>query len=66
MNSSPKLPMKHPDRVAEPLVGGYVASASLPGKGDLSDWVELMGVVEALCPVWPERSEGRGGNDWRL
>ncbi|MGS1128678.1 hypothetical protein ACVCL3_16920 [Rhodanobacter sp. UC4437_H4] len=45
--------MKHPDRVAEPLVGGYVASASLPGKGDLSDWVELMEVVEALCPVWP-------------
>jgi hypothetical protein len=39
--------------VAEPLVGGYVASAPLPGKGDLSDWVELMEVVEALCPVWP-------------
>jgi len=66
MNSSPKLPMKHPDRMAEPLVGGYVASASLLGKGDLSDWVELMEVVEALCPVWPERGEGRGGNDWRL
>jgi hypothetical protein len=47
--------MKHPDRVAEPLVGSHVASASLPGKGDLSDWVELMEVVEALCPVWPER-----------
>jgi hypothetical protein len=47
--------MKHPDRVAEPLAGGYVASASLRGKGDLSDWVELMEAVEALCPVWPER-----------
>ena len=22
------------------------------GRGDLSDWVELM---EALCPVWPVR-----------
>ena len=66
MTSSPKLPMKHPDRVADPLVGGYVALASLPGKGDLSDWVELMEVVEALCPVWPERGDGRGGNDWRL
>jgi hypothetical protein len=59
MNSSPKLPTKHPDRVAEPLAGGCVVSASLPGKGGLSDWVELMEVVEALCPVWPER-EGLG------
>ena len=23
------------------------------GRGDLSDWVELMEAVEALCPVWP-------------
>jgi hypothetical protein len=59
MNSSPKLPTKHPDRVAEPLAGGYVVSASLPGKGDLSDWVELMEAVEALCLVWPQR-DGRG------
>ena len=59
MNSSPKSPTMHPDWVAEPLVGGYVAPASLPGKGDLSDWVELMEAVEALCPVWPER-EGLG------
>ena len=55
MNSSPKLPTKHPDRVAELLAGGCVSSASLPGKGDLSDWVELMEAVEALCLVWPER-----------
>jgi len=58
MNYAPKLPTKHPDRVAEPLAGGCVASAPLPGKGDLSDWVELMEAVEALealCPVWPER-----------
>lgn len=55
MSSSPKLPTKHPDRVAEPLVGGYVVSDSSPAKGDLSDWVELMEAVEALCPVWPER-----------
>jgi hypothetical protein len=54
MNSLPKLLTKRPDRVAEPLAGGYVVSASLPGKGDLSDWVELMEAVEALCPMWPE------------
>ncbi len=22
-------------------------------RGDLSDWVELMELVEVLCPVWP-------------
>jgi hypothetical protein len=53
--------MKHPNGVGEPLVGGYVVLASLPGKGDLSDWVELMEVVEALCPVWPERATGVAG-----
>lgn len=66
MNSSPKSPTKHPDQVAEPLAGGYVVSAPLPGKGDLSDWMELMEAVEALCPVWPERCEMRGRGDWRL
>ena len=27
------------------------------GRGDLSDWVELMEAVEALCPVWPVREQ---------
>lgn len=66
MNSSPKLPMKHPDRVYEPLVGGYVVSAPLPGKGDLSDWVELMEAMEALCPVWSERAGGRDVRKYKL
>ncbi|TAN17663.1 MAG: hypothetical protein EPN35_06700 [Rhodanobacter sp.] len=55
MNALPKLPTKHPGRVAEPPAGGYVVPGSLPGRGDLSDWVELMEAVEALCPVWPEK-----------
>lgn len=59
MSYSPKSTPNHADRVAESLVGGYVASASLPGKGDLSDWVELMEAVEALCPVWPKREAPR-------
>lgn len=25
----------------------------MPGKGDLSDWVELMEAVGALCPMCP-------------
>jgi hypothetical protein len=52
--------------VAGPLVGGYVVSGSLPEKEDLSDWVELMEVVEALCPVWPERRRVQDRGDWRL
>lgn len=61
MNCSPKSTTKRADRMAEPLVGEYVASASLSGKGDLSDWVELMEAVEALCPVWPQREGGKVG-----
>ena len=60
----PKLPMKHPDRMAEPLVGSYVVSAPLPGKGDLSDWVELMEAEEAVEAVWPERCKAQDRGDW--
>jgi hypothetical protein len=38
----------------------------LPGRGDLSDWMELMEAVEALCPVWPERIEPVKGGNYRL
>ena len=31
------------------------------GKGDLSDWIELMDAVEALCPVWPAKEHTTGG-----
>lgn len=31
----------------------------------IAAWLDLMEVVEALCPQWPERSKGRGG-DYRL
>lgn len=50
----PNWPTERPDPVAEPLAGSRIASASLPGKRDLSDWVELTEAVEPLCPVWPE------------
>jgi len=52
--------------VAEPLAGSRVMPAPLPGKGDLSDWVELMEAVEALCPVWPERLGAVADGDYRL
>jgi hypothetical protein len=37
----------------KPLAGGQVLDVVQAGKGDLSDWVELMEVVEALCSKWP-------------
>ena len=69
MNDSPKSPTTKHDGVREPLVGGAVLDVVQAGRGDLSDWVELMEAVEAveaLCPVWPEGSDERGGSDWRL
>ncbi|TAM57258.1 MAG: hypothetical protein EPN49_16115 [Rhodanobacter sp.] len=55
MNCSPKLPTTKVEGVREPLVGSGVLDVAQAGKGDLSDWVELMEAVEALCPVWPVR-----------
>ena len=53
MEYSTKSLPKSAEGVREPLAGGQVLEVVQPGKGDLSDWVELMEAVEALCPVWP-------------
>ena len=52
MSCSPKSTPTPADRNVA-LLAGEVVATSLPGKSDLSDWVDLMEVVEALCPVWP-------------
>ena len=52
---------KRADRVNEPLAGGEVLDATQPGRTDLSDWIELMEAVEALCPVWPTEGRREGG-----
>lgn len=61
MNYSPNLPKKTSEGVREPLVGSDVLDAAQVGKGDLSDWVELMEAVEALCPMWPQKECSEGG-----
>ncbi len=61
MNYLPKSPTTEGDGVPEPLVGGDVRDGAQAGRGDLSDWVELMEVVEALCPVWPKVRVTRSG-----
>jgi hypothetical protein len=47
--------------VREPLAGSGVPDVVQAGRDDLSDWVELMEVVEALCPVWPAVDMVRAG-----
>lgn len=66
MNYSPKLPTAKPESVREPFAGSAVPYVVQPGRGDLSDWVELMEAVEALCPVWPRREQGCDGSKWKL
>jgi hypothetical protein len=55
MSDLPKSPSTEEKVASQPLVSGDVLDVVLPGRGDLSDWVELMEIVEALCPVWPVR-----------
>lgn len=62
-----KLPTTKHDGICEPLVGSDVLDAVQTGGGDLSDWMELMEAVEALCPVWPRVTHPRAKPfDFRL
>jgi hypothetical protein len=61
MTCSPKSPTRIAEGVPELLAGGAVRDVFQPGKGDLSDWVELMEAVEALCPVWPQAPREKAG-----
>lgn len=65
MNYSMKSPTTRHDGVREPLVGGDVPHVMRTGNDDLSDWVDLMEAVEALCPVWPSVPQ-RGRGEYRL
>ena len=51
MNDLPKSPAIDHESLGEPLVGCDVLDVVQAGRCDLSDWVELMEAVEALCPV---------------
>ena len=57
MSDLPKSPSTEEKAVCRPLAGGGVLDVVQVGRGDLSDWVELMEAVEALCPVWPMREQ---------
>ena len=57
-NSSHTQPDSDPTDLY-PLVDPNVKHVTRPSKSDLSDWVDLMEVVEALCPKWPTQPTGR-------
>lgn len=61
MNGSPKSPIDRPKEELHPLAGADVVSFPLPARSHLSDWVDLMEVVEALCPKWPVQEPKRYG-----
>ena len=65
MNSS--LSSQRLDPVPEPLLvrEAGVAYAPLPRPDPFVAWIELMEVVEALCPRWPV-PELRPGKGYRL
>ena len=65
MNCSTRSAPTTDEGVREPLAGGSVPDVFHTGTGDLSDWVELMEAVEALCPTWPQ-AERSSGQDFRL
>ncbi|MGH8190139.1 MAG: nucleotidyl transferase AbiEii/AbiGii toxin family protein [Rhodanobacteraceae bacterium] len=59
MDYSTKSRVKNVDGVHAPLPRRRVPDVARTGEGDLSDWVELMEVVEMLCPVWPDAPVGK-------
>lgn len=66
MGCSMKSPTKNAEGAREPLAGGRVPDVVQTGKDDLSDWLELMEVVEVLCPVWPEREVLEEKGEYKL
>ena len=36
------------------------------GVDPIAEWLNLMEVVQMLCPVWPVRDRPMQGNHWRL
>ena len=59
--------MNRPDVVADvaPLASSGGKQFQPIGRDDFSDFIELMEVIEALCPVWPPRPL-LVGSDFRL
>ena len=47
------------------VVSGWQSVLPVP-KHPIQAWIDLMDVVEALCPEWPEMVLSMGPGDYRL
>ena len=69
MNSSRNSTVTGPGTspVPEPILvkDGGVSARTTP-RDPIAAWMELMEVVEALCPRWPERPHVFRGSTFRL
>lgn len=65
MNSS-TAPVSNANVQCDPPLA---ASAGVPYRpsysSPIAEWIDLMEMIEALCPQWPE-PELKSGNDYRL
>ena len=59
MNYLPKSPTTTHEGTREPQVVSDVPDVVQAGKGDLSDWLESMDAMSALCSVWAVRDMAR-------
>lgn len=67
MNGSHKQRPPKSNQDPYPLVGPAAPKIPLPGRSDLSDWLDLMETVEMLCPARPAHDpDAERGSDYRL
>lgn len=50
---------------AQPICRNLPVPAAAASQDGFEEWLGLMEVVEALCPEWPRREIGEGG-DFRM
>lgn len=66
MNYSSDHPAdKHPDEPVLVKEAGVIFQPRIAAD-PIAAWLDLMDVVEALCPVWPEPEKPAAGNHWLL
>lgn len=67
MSSSPKSTGRRAEPRSGPiLVEGGGESARPKPRDPIPAWMQLMEVIEALCPRWPERPAAIRGSRFRL
>ncbi len=68
MSSSRNSTDRRADTSPEPILvkDGGARTRLQPARDPVTAWIELMEVIEALCPRWPERTHILRGTEFRL